>query len=329
MDDLNGQTFLITGAHGFIGAWVVKRLLEAKARVVIFDRSADPQRLLLIMDQSQLARMHLITGDITEPGVLDPVIEQFAVTNLIHLAGLQVPTCRADPRLGALVNVIGTINVFEAAVRAAGRIKRVVYASSAAVFGASEGDRPVTEQDEPRPTSHYGVFKRCNEGNAEIYFLDRGLSSIGLRPLTVYGVGRDIGVTSDPTKAMKAAVVGRPFHIRFGGRTDFQYVADTADLFIRAATAEITGAHVFNLHGDTIYVRDVIEEIERLKPEARGTITCAADALPIPSVMDDSALRAALGPVPATSLASGVEATMSLFAELQAQGSLTTADLDQ
>ncbi|PYS95679.1 MAG: epimerase, partial [Acidobacteria bacterium] len=61
---------------------------------------------------------------------------------------------------------------------------------------------------------------------------------MGLRPLTVYGVGRDFGLTSDPTKAMKAAVVGRPFRIRFGGRTDFQYVADTADAFIRAANSD-------------------------------------------------------------------------------------------
>jgi nucleoside-diphosphate-sugar epimerase len=167
---MNNQTFLITGAHGFIGAWIIKRLLEADARVVIFDRSADPQRLLLIMDAEQVARVQLVTGDITDSDALSPIIDQFGVTNLIHLAGLQVPTCRADPRLGALVNVIGTINVFEAARRAGGQIRQVVYASSAAVFGASEDDRPVNERDEPRPSSHYGVFKRCNEGNAHIYF---------------------------------------------------------------------------------------------------------------------------------------------------------------
>ena len=327
MDELNNQTFLITGAHGFIGAWIVKRLLEANARVVIFDRSADPQRLLLIMDQDQVARVRLITGDITEPDVLSPIIDQFAITNLIHLAGLQVPTCRADPRLGALVNVIGTINVFEAARRAS-RIKRVVYASSAAVFGLTEEDRPMNERDEPRPSSHYGVFKHCNEGNAQVYFLDHGVSSVGLRPLTVYGVGRDFGLTSDPTKAMKAAVVGRPFHIRFGGRTDFQYVADTADVFIRAAMSDLTGAQVFNLHGETIHVREVVAEIERLLPEARGKITYADGPLPIAASMDDTALRTALGAVPVTSLTDGVRATMARFAELNAEGNLDTSDLD-
>ena len=328
MLDLSSLTFLLTGAHGCIGAWIVKRLLEAQARVVIFDRSADPQRLRQIMDQREISLIHLITGDITEADVLLPIIDRFEVTNLIHLAGLQVPTCRADPRLGALVNVIGTINVFEAVRRSAGQIKNVVYASSAAVFGVPEEDRPMTERDEPQPSSHYGVFKRCNEGNAHVYFLDHGVHSVGLRPLTVYGVGRDFGVTSDPTKAMKAAVVGRPFHIRFGGRTDFQYVADTADVFIRSAIADLQGAHVFNLHGEVVHIADVVKEIERVMPAARGTISLADQLLAIPTAMDDAALRAAIGPVPATSLSEGVSATIALFAELHAQGRLDTSDLD-
>src|SRR5207248_1568229 len=160
------ETFLITGAHGFIGAWVVKRLLAAGERVVRFDASTDARRLRLIMDDEEIARARLATGDITEAGSLASVVEEFGVTRIIHLAGLQVPTCRADPRLGALVNVVGTVNVFEAALRPAGRIKKIVYASSAAVFGTDEDEgRAVTERDEPQPTTQYGVFKRCNEGN--------------------------------------------------------------------------------------------------------------------------------------------------------------------
>ena len=322
------QTFLITGAHGFIGAWVVKRLLQNGAHVVIFDQSANSQRLRLIMSEEEISQTKVVTGDITEADVLTPIIENFSVTNLIHLAGLQVPTCRTNPRLGAMVNVLGTINVFEAARRAAGQIANVTYASSAAVFGVIEEERAITERDEPQPTSHYGVFKRCNEGNARIYHLDSGVNSVGLRPLTVYGVGRDFGLTSDPTKAMKAAVVGRPFHIRFGGRTDFQYVADTADVFIRAATSKLTGAHVFNLHGETIPITGVVAEIERVWPSAAGTITCADTPLPIPAEMDDQAIRAALGPLPATPLAEGVPLTMTRFAELQREDRLDTRDLD-
>ena len=324
-----GATFLLTGAHGFIGAWVTKRLLERGARVVVFDRDADPRRLRLIMDDEEVARTRVVTGDITDARALPPLFEEFEVEHVIHLAGLQVPTCRADPRAGALVNVVGTVNVFEAARASGGRVKRIVYASSAAVYGASEDGRAVSERDEPQPSTHYGVFKRANEGNARVYHLEHGVRSVGLRPLTVYGVGRDTGLTSGPTKAMKAAVVGRPYRIRFGGRTDFQYVADTADTFIRAAVSDLDGAHVFNLHGETVRVSDVVAEIERARPDARGRITFDDAPLAIPSEFDDAAVRAALGPPPATPLAEGVRATIERFEELRREGRLDTSDLDQ
>ena len=324
----NHQSFLLTGAHGFIGAWIVKQLIKRGTRVVIFDHSVDAQRLRLIMSEEEIAQAEVVIGDVTEAGSLSSVIDHFKVTNLIHLAGLQVPACRADPGLGALVNVIGTINVFEAAREARDQINNVTYASSAAVFGLTEDEHAMTEHDEPRPSTHYGVFKRCNEGNAGVYHRDHGVNSIGLRPLTVYGVGRDFGLTSDPTKAMKAAVVGRPFHIRFGGRTDFQYVADTAEVFIRAATSDVRGAHVFNLHGETVHLNEVVAEIERAWPNASGTITCADEPLAIPAEMDDAAIRGALGPLPATTLKDGVTSTIKRFAELQREGRLDTSDLD-
>src|SRR6266545_2412153 len=286
--NLLGETFLLTGAYGFIGAWIVKRLLTRDARVVIFDLAEDSHRLRLIMDDEEIEQTSLVKGDITDANALPAVVEKYRVNHIIHLAGLQVLACRADPQRGAMVNVIGTINVFETAKQTSPQIRNVVYASSAAVFGREPGEheRAVTERDEPQPSSHYGAFKRCNEGNARVYHLDYGLNSIGLRPLTVYGVGRDFGLTSDPTKAMKAAVVGRPFHIRFGGRTDFQYVADTADVFIRAAISNLEGTHVFNLHGETVRIKDVVTEIERVEPNATRTITYAEEPLAIPAEMN-------------------------------------------
>lgn len=323
------RTFLITGAHGFIGAWIVKRLLGSDIPVVIFDANPDAKRLRLIMSDEEISRTQVVAGDILDAAALDPVIADFGVTQIIHLAGLQVPTCRADPRLGAMVNVVGTINVFEAARRAGGQINKITYASSAAVFGMTEDEGPMSEQQAAEPASHYGAFKRCNEDNARVYHLDHGVNSIGLRPLTVYGVGRDFGLTSDPTKAMKAVVVGRRFHIRFGGRTDFQYVADTADAFIQAAISDLRGAHVFNLHGETLHVAAIIAEIERIWPNALGQITYTDVPLSIPAEIDDTAIRAALGEMTVTPLAEGVQATMQRFAELHREGRLDTSDLGQ
>src|SRR5215475_8241031 len=137
--------YLVTGAHGFIGAWVVKRLLASNFKVVIFDKSPDPHRLRLIMDEDEIERAAFVAGDITDGETVSQIVEGREITNIIHLAGLQVPTCRANPRLGAMVNVIGTINIFEAAKNSGGRVKRIAYASSAAVFGQSDG--PALEEE--------------------------------------------------------------------------------------------------------------------------------------------------------------------------------------
>src|SRR5262244_2118122 len=156
--------YLVTGAHGFIGAWVVKRLLASNFKVLIFDKCPDPHRLRLIMDDEEIGRTAFVAGDITDAEAVSRVFGEREITNVIHLAGLQVPTCRANPRLGAMVNVIGTINVFEAARARGNDLRGLVYASSAAVFGPEEeyGASPLDESAPLLPETHYGVFKQCN-----------------------------------------------------------------------------------------------------------------------------------------------------------------------
>ena len=99
------------------------------------------------------------------------------------------------------------------------------------------------------PRTHYGVFKHCNEGNARVYFSDHAISSVGLRPYAVYGPGRDFGITSGPTTAIKAAVVGQTFEIQFGGPVSMQLVDDTAKTFIACAESKNKGARVYNIRG--------------------------------------------------------------------------------
>jgi nucleoside-diphosphate-sugar epimerase len=316
-------TYFITGAQGCIGSWIVKALTERGDQAVVFDRSDDSRRLSAIMDD--LAGVRFITGDITDTDAVLSALSASGAERVIHLAGLQVPTCKTDPLAGALVNVAGTLNVFEAA-RTIG-INSIVYASSAAVYGLNDGDGALDETVQCEPTTHYGVFKRANEGNARVYFLDHGIDSVGLRPLTVYGVNRDTGLTSDPTKAMKSAVVGRPFHIRFAGATDFQYVADTAATFISCADKTPKGAHVFNLHGETV----TVERIARFINEQanRDLITFGGPPIPIPAAMDDTAIRKIMSELPSTPLEAGVRETMEKFAGLRDAGRLDTSDIDQ
>jgi len=319
------KTYFITGAQGCIGSWIVKALVERGDTAVIFDRSDDARRLTAIIQDEDLQRVRFILGDITDRGVVVSALESSVAEHVIHLAGLQVPTCKADPLAGAMVNVLGTLILFEA-VKALGA-KGVVYASSAAVYGMNDDELPVDESAACEPTTHYGVFKRANEGNARIYFLDHGISSVGLRPLTVYGVNRDTGLTSDPTKAMKAAVLDRPFHIRFGGSTDFQYVADTASAFVACADQMPAGASVFNLHGETVAVSDVARMINQ--NASRELITFGGPEIPIAPKLNDTAIRSVIPDLPSTPLRQGIEETMRRFADLRDRDRLDVSDLNQ
>lgn len=325
-----GQRFLITGAKGFIGAWIVKNLVERGDRPWVFDLDAESHRLCALLSGEQMECIRFIQGDVTRFEEIDRAVAEHGITHLIHLAALQVPACAADPPLGAKINIVGTLNVFEVARRRPDQVERVVYASSAAVFGPEEfyGGATVPEGAALQPGTHYGVFKQCNEGNARVYFLNHGISSAGLRPWAVYGVGRDVGVSSGPTKAIKATVLGRPYTIRFTGGLDLQYVNDTARIFLRCAESELPGARVYTLRGAVVHMEEFIAALERVAPCARGLIRAEGNPLPIAYDLDDSALVRDLGDVPRTPLEDGIRETLAIFERLQREGRLDTRDLE-
>lgn len=268
---------LITGGYGFIGAWIAKSLLASGDHVFSYDLKEDPRRLRLILPEEQVKQVGFIPGDVTDLKTLSAAIKTHGITHIIHLAGLQVPTCCADPMLGAKVNVLGTLAVFEAVKASNGQVQRVCYASSAAVFSGPDKypkDQytwPLVDDVLLTPSTHYGVFKCCNEGNARIYHQDHGISSVGLRPWTVYGVGRDLGMTSEPTKAIKAVLLGRPYAINFGGWSDFQYVDDVAKAFIAGVSRPFTGAKSYNLRGDVISMEQYHQTLCKVLPEAANS----------------------------------------------------------
>ena len=321
--------FLITGAKGFIGAWIVKNLVERGDGPYVFDQDAESRRLRALLSDDKMNQVHFIQGDVTRLADLDRAVAENGITHLIHLAALQVPACAADPPLGGLVNVVGMLNVFEVARRRPEQVKRIVYASSAAVFGPEEfyGHTTVSEGAALLPGTHYGVFKQCNEGNARVYYANEGISSVGLRPWAVYGVGRDQGITSGPTKAIKATVVGRPYTIGFTGGLDLQYVNDTAQIFLRCAEAGLEGARVYTLRGFVTQTEEFIATLAQIVPRARGLVRAEGKALPIACDLDDSALVGDLGDVPRTPLADGIRETLAIFERLQREGRLDTADL--
>src|SRR5438552_14931218 len=155
------ERFLVTGILGCIGAWTARLLAEEGVEVVGFDLGTAIHRLELVLTPEQREQVTIVRGDITDLAAFERALDAHEITNVIHLAALQVPFCKADPVLGAQVNVVGTVNVFEAVRRANGHVRGLVYASSAAVFG-----------DGPGPETLYGVYKVCNEESARFYATD-------------------------------------------------------------------------------------------------------------------------------------------------------------
>ena len=321
---------LITGGYGFIGAWIIRNLFAGGHQVWVYDLREDSRRLRDIMPAEEAKKVTFVPGDVTNQPLFQKALTDHQITHVIHLAGLQVPTCRANPVLGATVNVVGTLSVFEAIRSLGDQVKRLVYASTAAVFGPPEKypSGPLPDNVQLIPATHYGHFKVCNEGNAAVYFQDFGQSSIGLRPWTVYGVGRDLGMTSEPTKAIKSVALGRKYHISYGGLQDLQFVDDVAKTFVRCLEAPYEGAKSYNLRGAVVDIQTFHAALCKVEPTAKQLVTHGDRQLTIAYDLDDAALQRDLGPFPKTSLEEGVRQTLEMFRQLLKEGRLDTSDLD-
>jgi len=316
------MTVLVTGATGFIGSWVVRSLKRRGIEAVLTDVRRDYSRLGMLVEDA--VSIPFVEADITQPDTFEKILREYEVDRVIHLAALQIPQCRADPVRGGVVNVIGFLRLFEA-VKKHGSVKNVVYASSAAVYGPPTlyGPGPVGERVILQPATHYGAFKVCNELTANAYWVENGIPSIGLRPHTVYGFGRDVGVTADVTRALKAAVLGRHFRIRFGGMIALQYVADVAEAFVACSLAGLDGARVYNIRGEVVDMSIVVQTIQKLVPEAENLITYDPTPLPLPADFDDTAFRQEIGPIRTTPVNEGLSETLQFFRKLKEEGRLS------
>jgi UDP-glucuronate 4-epimerase len=303
------ERFLITGSEGCIGAWVLRQLVAEDVPCVAFDLAGEGRRLRQIAGDEVADAVVYSQGDLTRDGDLERVMATHAPTHIVHLAGLQVPFVAADPVLGAMVNVVGTVRVLEAARHSGGTVRGVAYASSAAVYGPS---------GELQSRTLYGVFKRSNEETARHYAESLGVPSVGLRPWTVYGVGRDQGVTSAPTSAIQAAVRGESFNIPFTGSMAMQYTADVAAAFVAAARATPAAPASYDLPGLVMTVDEVIAGIESAVPGARGRITSSGDALPIAAKTPGPSLLELVPGLTVTPFADAVAQTAARFAALDA-----------
>lgn len=314
-EDFDGPV-LVTGAGGCIGAWVLALLSRAGVPAVAFDLTDDKRRPRLLMSDEAVGDIPWETGDIADTDRVASVVRNHGVRAIIHLAALQVPFCKADPINGAKVNVVGTVNVFEAA-RGQG-LKRVAFASSIAAHSFFP--------DQNWLPTLYGAYKYCDEMLAKVYFQDWDVPSIGIRPGVVYGIGRDQGMTSKTTIAILAAAAGKPYTIPFSGGVSGLHAGEVASAFIKSVSMERSDALVFDHNGVPSTIEDWLTLVRKVAPSAEG-LNATGEALPFPSELSDEPIRAFLGDFGQMSLSEGIQATYDGFQALLGNGVMSASEI--
>lgn len=297
------KPILITGGSGFLGAWIIRRLTARGQLVRVFDIH-DRRQTVAAIAGDMAHQLDWRVGDIANGDAVGQAMQ--GCGGVIHLAGVLTPDCAAHPVRGAQINLIGTLNVFEAA-HAEG-LKQVVYASSAGVYGPLDARHPF-------PMTHYGAFKLATEGSARAYWHDRQMASIGFRPFVVYGPGRETGISAGPSLACRAAARGEACTLGYTGAAGLIYVDDVAQAFEQALLSPAQGASVCNLVGEIATVDEVMAEIRRQAPGAR--LQAEGPPLTIAPGLNEEGLDQLLPGCQRTSLADGIAATLQHYRRLE------------
>ena len=309
------MAYLITGGMGCIGSYVIRDLLNAGEKIIVYDFIRDLTIPKMVLTEEQLEQFTFVQGDITDlPHVLRTV-QEHQIDRIIHLASWQVPACNANPPQALKIVCEGTINMFEAA-RIFG-LKRVVWASSVAVFGSPEDyNHEQIANDAPHyPKFIYGACKSMNERYAAHYFDEYGVDTIGLRFTAVYGVGRTRGMSSFSTQMIEAVALGKSYVSPFGDDAiDWQYVEDVARSIVMSCTCPATQIRVFNVKGGIRTVKEGVAYLKKLVPAAQ--ITLEPGVFGISWDYDADPITQEVGFTPKYTMERGILKTLNRFREL-------------
>jgi nucleoside-diphosphate-sugar epimerase len=284
--------FLVTGGTGFIGARVVCALLDRRVPVVVGEQNVD-DAVMKRLHGAELARL-----DVADAASVEAVFQQHRdITHVIHLAYLMSAEVEANPKLGASVNVLGMIHLFEAAARH--KLARLVFTSSETVYGASQepyGDRDVVEEDFCGPSNHhftYGVMKVLNEFMAQKFVQRHGVSIACTRPPVVFGYGRKRGSVLWAEDFATLPALGKPVTLPFPARTRdcWLYVEDCAEQLIRLSLKPQLSRFAYNNGGETVTAAELAGLVRRWLPKAQISFDESKSPTPLIDRMDGRRLE--------------------------------------
>lgn len=298
---------LITGGMGVMGAETSRKFVQEGIRPVIYARHRDESLIYDILD-----KVDIELGDILDFPRLLEAIKKHGVTHIVHAAALVGAVSQQNPAFSIQVNVMGMVNVLEAARLF--DVKRVVYTSAKGVYGAVSGEhgyptfKALAEDYPKNPIRIYDAAKLMGEHTGLYYQANMGVDVVILRFATTYGPGKtarhgDKGVTS---QLIESTAEGKPFRLSQGGdkRDDFIYNKDSALGIYLACLADHPKSRVYNIGtGVGVTLQDFARVLRRTIPNA--DIEIGPGRSPS-SIYDISRARQELGYSPQFDLEKGI-----------------------
>ena len=262
-----GKRVFVTGATGLVGSWLIRRLIEAGARVTALVRDWDPQSELI--RTGLVNRTSVVSGAIEHYATLERALVEYEIDTVFHLAARTIVGAALRSPLATFeANIRGTYNLLEACRRQSDQVERVVVASSDKAYGSSDV-LPYTEQMPPLGRFPYDVSKSCADLIAQSYYHSYGVPVAIARCGNIYG-GGDLNWSRVVPGTIRSLFFGeRPVLRSDGSYTrDYVYVEDAVQAYLRLAEgldrAEIRG-EAFNFGpAEPHTVRDVVTVLQRL-----------------------------------------------------------------
>lgn len=317
----------MTGGYGCIGAETTKWLLRnSGAQVIVGSRSVSDQRTERIFGDVARDRLTVLPLDVTDQAALHNLLRRHQITRVVHLAALQTPDCNAHRDLGLQINLAGTQNLIEAMKASDRPLQRFIFASSIAVYGprAAYPTGRVPMLAEPQPVNVYGVWKLAGELISRLFSQETGVATLSLRPGVLFGPGRDAGLTSTPTTAMKHVALGRPYEIPFCSRQDYLYAPDVGAAIAMALLEPFSGYGVFTLPSRTLVTSEFVDAMRRAAIELgladQFDITVGSAEVPFICDLEFEPFVRAFPRAPLTPLDDAVRQSLEVFREQARRG---------
>jgi nucleoside-diphosphate-sugar epimerase len=309
MNTLAGKRVLVTGATGFIGSHMARRLVTEGADVSVFIRaSSDPCLLADVLD-----RVTVHEADICDEEGVSAAMSQIHPEVIFHLAAIGMSEPFVSPPVAVRVNVQGTLHLLEAA-RQCG-VRRFVHSGTAYEYGDTAND-DATNKEVLDPVNTYAASKAAARAFVRLYSRVYGLSTVNMRLFAVYGPGQPPKTLI--SSAVCAALEGRDFPVTPGEQMrDFVFVGDVVESYLRAAvTPGIEGVSIDLGTGQACRIRDVVTRLFEMAGSHGRPLIGELPYRPsetMKQVADPRAARELLGWRATTSLEDGLRQTIDWY----------------